>query len=89
MVTNLVMARLVLIAMLFTVLLASSQDIPSQACIDATLAIETATRCQGTDNLTVVCGRECGNLFNAVFDSCPGNVSFDVVTSYMHACIAI
>ena len=58
--------------------LASSQDVRSQACIDATLAIGTATQCGGSENLTVVCGRECRNLFNAVFDSCPGNVSFDV-----------
>ena len=80
------MARLVLIAMLFTLLLiqlASSQDVPSQACIDVTLALGTATQCEGTDNLTVVCGRECRNLFNAVFDSCPGNVSFDVYNTCM------
>ena len=75
------MARLVLIAMLFTFMfiqLASSQDAPSQACIDATLALGTATQCQptGADAVSVVCGSECQSLYNAVFDNCAGDVSY-------------
>ena len=71
------MARLVLAVVLFTIFfiqLASSQDTPSQACINAGIAIGAATQCQMTEDnvdLSVLCGSECRGLINAVFDNCP------------------
>jgi len=72
------MARLVFIAALFILLLmktASSQDTPSQACVDAAAALTAATQCDTSDvdDLSTVCGTECRNLVNAVFDNCPTN----------------
>ena len=69
------MARLVLIAVLFTFLfiqLASSQD--TQACIDAGIALGAATQCQGNDR-SVVCAGECRELATAFFDACGDDVS--------------
>ena len=68
------MARLVLIAMLFTFMfiqLASSQDTPNQACIDASLALAAATQCQDADDLSTLCSSGCRDLYNAVFNNCP------------------
>ena len=78
MMMNLKMARVVLIAMLFSFMfiqLASSQDVPSQACINATLALGNVTQCAGTDT-NALCGSECLDLFDAVFDNCSGQVSY-------------
>ena len=69
------MARPILIAVLLTFLsvqLVSCQD-PSQACTNATLALQTATQCQqdGDDiDRSVVCNGECRSLTEAVLDAC-------------------
>ena len=69
------MARIVFIATSLILLLmktASSQNTPSQACIDAAAALEQSTQCDTSDDdLSILCGTACRNLVNAVFDNCP------------------
>ena len=80
------MARLIFIAVLLTFLsvqLVSSQDRPSQECLEATSAIATSTRCSGDiDDVdrSVACNGECRSLAEAFFNACADQVSIIAIS---------